>query len=73
MTVEQLISVLVSGGGGAALVVFLFWQNMQNEKSERFERERYISKLERENEQMRVALSETERPTRPVRMPAKRA
>ncbi|CAG0958239.1 hypothetical protein ANRL2_00646 [Anaerolineae bacterium] len=63
----ELFKLILSGGGGGLLVAFFFWQFVKKEKEATFERERYIAKLEAENEQMRARLMDDERPTRPIR------
>lgn len=72
MVVDEFLKVLASGGAGAALVAYLFWQNMKAEAAEKFERERYIATLEKQNEELRMRLSQTESPTRPIRWKANR-
>lgn len=67
MEIAEFFKILASGGAGAGLIALLFWRMMEAEKAEKFERERYITKLENENKEMRDRLEDNERPTRPIR------
>ena len=69
----EFIKILASGGAGAGLVFLLFYQMLQAQKAEKFERERYISRLEAENAEWRERADLEEKPTRPIRYAAKKA